>query len=284
MTEEHLPPKATGNDSEVTLFTKSEDPARVVLHHFREGHALPSLCGSCNTGASNRGLPQAYTAWDRDVTAWIQRAALELCENYGAEPEDIWSVHHSDGRATELCINHGKGLDLDGMNNLHPGRIARQVLGMVLAVQRNDVLLKQHPQLAAAYFSEAASSIAPFSLHVALANAGINYLTSGAMLATIPLTADAAAALADSGPEIHFWMISFPPFLICLSEGSTAPITAARIDHWFDQPTNKTFSKSMRKMAYPIALHREPVVRNLYAGLYEQTEPPTVRTRKPHSP
>ncbi|MFQ6397584.1 hypothetical protein ACLMAJ_29580 [Nocardia sp. KC 131] len=154
---------------------------------------------------------------------------------------------------------------------------------MVLAVQRTDALLKQHPQLAATYFSEDSSSIAPFSLHVALADAGINYLNSGAMLATIPLTADAAAAMADSSPGIRFWMISFPPFLICLTEGEKSPITATRIDHWFDQPTNKTFPKSMRKTAYPIALHNEPVVRHLYAGLYEETEPPIVRTRKPHS-
>ncbi|KQY38745.1 hypothetical protein ASD42_10360 [Nocardia sp. Root136] len=283
MTEEHLPPRATGNDAEVILFTESEDPSRVLLHEFRDGHALQSLCGTCNTGASNRGLPQAYTAWNRDVIAWIHRAVHELCEDYGAAPEDIWSVYHTDGRAKELCIDHGKGENLDGMNNLHPGRIARQVLGMLLAVQRTDVLLKEHPQLAAAYFSEESSSIAPFSLHVALADAGINYLSSAAMLATIPLTAAAAAAMADSSSDIRFWMVSFPPFLICLVEGEMSPITATRIDHWFDQPTGKTFTKSMRKTAYPIALHSEPVVRDLYVGRYEEGEQPAVLTRKPRS-
>jgi hypothetical protein len=130
-----------------------------VLRSYTDGHAIPSLCGPCNNGASNRGLPQAYAAWRRDVVQHLNLAAATYEHETGYAREDLWSLRTSNGGAFWLPFEHGRGDGRAGMTNLHPGRIARQVLGMVLAVQSDRRLLDEYPQMASAYFSDASGSI-----------------------------------------------------------------------------------------------------------------------------
>ena len=74
-------------------------------------------------------------------------------------------------------MDHGRGVDPGQRENLCPGSIVRQVLGMMLAVQDKPYLMEDHPQLQGAYFSDTPTSIGPMSLHVALADAGFGYFT-----------------------------------------------------------------------------------------------------------
>ncbi len=259
MTREHLPPEATGNNSEVTLYQQFGDEFQ-VFRQFPKGHALETLCMQCNGGASERGLPQAYTAWHADVLGHLPRCGAAYRHVFGADPNDLWTRNRSDGSAWILPLEHGRGVDPETMRNLHPGRIARQILGGILAVQNTRRLLDDHPQLQAAYFSEEPASIAPFTLHVALANAGTAYLNTSASAITIDLTTDSSTA-------DECWIMTFAPFVMILVEGEQSPITATRIDHWFQRPTNQTFGRRAdRTVSYPIARRGELLVESLYQG------------------
>lgn len=255
MTDEHLPPRSTGNSSHGTLYNEQEG-ALVAIRSYRDGHAIPSLCKSCNTGASNRGLPQAYQAWRDDVVSNLELAAATYEYETGGARADLWGLQKRDGGALAIPIEHGRDALTKQMTNLHPGRIARQVLGMTLAVQETRGLL-DNPQLKAAYFSDGPASIEPFSLHVALANAGINYVSDGLVSLRIEVGTG-----RSTGTD--FWIISFPPFLMCLVDGPVAPIEAAPIHQWLGHPVNAFFGKQERNVAYPIANHAHPLVAKMY--------------------
>jgi len=257
MTDEHLPPRAADNSSPVTLYNE-QDGALVVVKSYRDGHAIPSLCESCNNGASRRGLPQAYTAWRDDVLSKINLAAATYEHHVGGAQTDLWALQKPDGSAFFLPIEHGRDELSKQMTNLHPGRIARQVLGMTLAVQASRSLVDNHPQLATAYFSDDPASIEPFSLHVALANAGLQYLSGVGQLVSI----DLRSGLSTGS---NFRMIGFPPFLMFLVNGPEAPITATRIDHWLAHPVSAVFGRRDRQVAYPIANPDELIVKKMYA-------------------
>ncbi|QQW36306.1 hypothetical protein [Mycobacterium marinum] len=259
MTDEHLPPRAANNSSPMTLYNE-RDGALVAAKSYLEGHAIPSLCAPCNNRASRRGLPQAYTAWRTDVLAHINLAAATLEFNTGRARTDFWTLQSPDGGAFYLPFEHGKGVDSKKMMNLHPGRIARQILGMILAVQSTRELVDDHSNLTTAYSSDGPTSIEPFSLHVALADAGLNYFNSDARSIRIDLR-------SGNSTDVGFWMISFPPFLMCLANGPEAPIAATRIDQWLAYPIDRVFPKNEREVAYPIANQDEPLVAKMYAGL-----------------
>lgn len=256
MTEEHLPPKSAGNNSPVNLYNE-QDGALIVLRSFQEGHTTPSLCEEHNNKASRRGLPQAYALWRKDVIGHLTQAAAAFHHASGHPPNDLWSVAQPNG-AFSLPMEHGTGLGSDRIVNLHPGRIVRHVLGMVLAVQGSRYLLDNHSQLATAYHLDEPTSIEPFTLHVALANAGLAYFKDVLLSVSIDLT---GSGKTGSTP---CWLLCFPPFLVVLTEGLQPPIEATRIDQWLAYPANRFFSKRDRKVSYPIADQRELLVGKLY--------------------
>jgi hypothetical protein len=215
-----------------------------VIRSYRDGHTIPSLCKSCNTGASNRGLPQAYQAWRDDVVSNLELAAA--------------TYEYKTGGALVVPIEHGRDTFTKQMTNLHPGRIARQVLGMTLAVQATRSLIDNNPQLKAAYFSDETASMEPFSLHVALANAGINYFRD--LVVSLRIEVETGRSTG-----IDFWMISFPPFLMCLVDGPVAPIEATPIHQWLGHPVNAFFGKQERNVTYLIANQAHPLVAKMYA-------------------
>ncbi|WP_216914146.1 hypothetical protein [Nocardia noduli] len=258
MTLEHLPARATGNSSEFTLY-QEYGAEFTALHEFTHGHALATLCGDCNNGASNRGLPQAYTAWHHDVVGYVRSYAAHYQQITGADRNDFWTLSHDE--TFSVSMEHGKGVDPKKMTNLHPGRIARQVLGGFLAVQNGRRLLDDHPQLQAAYFADGPASIAPLTLHIALANVGTAYLTSAAK--TVKIHLDQVHASSAS-----CWILTFSPFLALLVDGEQSPpIAATRIDHWFQQPVRATFGRRTRTVEYPVADRKDLLVAKLYSDL-----------------
>ncbi|MCC3318340.1 HNH endonuclease [Nocardia africana] len=260
MSREHIPPEATGNDSAFTLYQQFGNEVK-VFREFTNGHALETLCVDCNGGASERGLPQAYTAWHQDVLGHVHRCGAAYRQVTGGDPNDLWSLTRPDGAAFTLPLEHGRGVDRESLNNLHPGRIARQILGGILAVQDTRRLLADHPQLQAAYFNDEPTSIAPFTLHVALANVGTAYMNTSASTITIDLVT--GASTAD-----ECWILALSPFLMILVNGDESPVTATRIDHWFQRSTKVTFGRRQdRTVNYPIARRDELLVNTLHDGL-----------------
>jgi hypothetical protein len=238
MTLEHLPPKSAGNDQPINLV----DEAGSILQQFSEGHAIPTLCDGCNNGASNRGLPGAYKLWRKDVIAAIK--ATTSASSKG-KPFNIWRTLLS----VEVAHSYA----------LHPGRVARQVLGMLLAVQSRPQLITDHPQLRDAYFSEDGASIEPFTLHVALANTGFRYFTDVVAAITTNLAQGTSEAI-----DMHLWC--FTPFMATLVDGPAPPWPATRIDRWLGHPTSYHFRKKDREVEYPIADRSHPLIGMMYQG------------------
>jgi hypothetical protein len=133
---------------------------------------------------------------------------------------------------------------------------------MILAVQGTRHLLDSHPQLAAAYHSDEPASIEPFALHVALANAGLNYFKDVLVSGSIDLIGQ--GGIKGRFSTTRSWMISFPPFLIFLTSGPKAPIDATCINQWLGYPVSHAFSKKDRKVSYPIADPSALLVRKMY--------------------
>lgn len=236
MTLEHLPPKSAGNDQPFSV----TDGAGAIIQEFSEGHAIPTLCEGCNKGASDRRLPVAYKLWREDVIEAVK--ATTAAESDGTD-FDLWR--------TSLSV------DVDHDYALHPGRIARQVLGMLLAVQSRPLLTEEHPRLREAYFSEEGRSIEPLTLHIALANTGFRYFKDVLMAVTMGRGAGISQAT-----HMHLW--SFPPFLAVLVDGPPPSWPTLRIDQWLAHPTSYHFQKRDRRVSYPIARRSNLLVAMLY--------------------
>lgn len=229
MTREHLPPRSAGNDQAISVL----DGEGTLIEDFTEGHAIPTLCEGCNKGASDRRLPLAYKLWHEDVVEAI---------NARAAAASVVGGHRS------------RAVDVDHDYAVHPGRIARQVLGMLLAVQSRPSLTEEHPQLREAYFSEEeGQSIEPLTLHLALANTGFGYLRD-VMEVVMKDPRDGTVQLMD----LRLW--SFPPFVAFLVDGSVPGLPALRIDDWLAHPTSRHFHKRDRHVSYPIADRRNLVI------------------------
>ncbi|MDI1463363.1 hypothetical protein QEZ54_20480 [Catellatospora sp. KI3] len=256
MTEEHLPPRAAGNASPITVYTE-RDGMLAVLRSYQDGHTIPSLCLACNNGAGDRGLPQAYALWRDDTIGHLQRAAAGFHHVTGQPHNDMFWVFKDTGAFT-LPMEHGRGLGTEHLVTLNPSRIIRQVLGMIMAVQDSRHLLDVYPQLVSAYRSDKPASIEPLTVHVALANVDLGYFRNGVLSVSVDLTGQATSS------STQFWAVAFPPFLIFLANGSKPPIEATRIDQWLAYPAGNAFSKRDRKIVYPIADPRELLVRKLY--------------------
>lgn len=239
MTLEHLPPRSAGNSSPV----RERSDAEQILREFNEGHALPVLCDSCNGGASDRGLTNAYKLWRLEV---IDAIETHTHRESGGRPYNVWRTE------SVVQVEHGY--------NLHPGRIARQLLGMLLAIQDNSQLASEHPALRETYFSEDTASIAPMRLFVALANTNYRYFTDA--LAAIRLDLKTGSSVSAT---MRLW--SFSPFVaVLIEDGSDAPFPSLEVGDWLGHPTTHHFRKSDRSVGYPVAPRFDPLVAMLYGN------------------
>lgn len=260
LTVEHLPPRSTGNDGVGRLYVERFGVFE-ILSDYKDGHAVRSLCEECNNKGTTRGLVKSYERFDADVKGYVNRYAAGFSHVSGLDPRELWTVVKASGEARDLPMDHGLGANREQRENLCPGSIARHILGMVLSAQETQMLVETYPEAREAYFSDDPTSLGQLSLHVALADAGLQLITRGMMRVTVRLDGSAPPTTSD------FWMVSFPPFVFVLAEGPTAPITATRIDDWFAYPTRKQFTKKARKMSYPIAHQGEMLVGMMYQRL-----------------
>src|SRR5438046_1262491 len=65
MTDEHVPPRSTGNADPVGLLADPLDPKSIVrqVAEWREGHVVDTLDKRCNGRASNWGYVKEYRQW-----------------------------------------------------------------------------------------------------------------------------------------------------------------------------------------------------------------------------
>lgn len=263
MTEEHLPPRSAGNAEPITIYNEADGELK-VLRSYERGHTIPLLCLDCNGGASTRGLPQAHTTWRKDVLGLLGQWAASMHAALGWDHNDLWLLAKSESEPFWLRMEHGRGIAPGGGVSLHRGRIIRQIIGMILAVQRTRNLRDDHPELIAEYQSKGPSSLTRHSVHVTLAATGtLAYFTDAAVAVTVD-------RLGQQGPRANpLWAIVFQPFVIMLCEGADAPIEAARIDQWLGYPDNAIYTKADRKTRYPIARRGNLLVDFLHAGVGE---------------
>jgi len=265
MTKEHIPPRGAGNKEPITIFADDADGVLQVIRTCQEGHTVPTLCEECNHGATRRNLPQAYQRWRQDTINYLALLGHKVHKETGLDPNAIFEWIGDDGAYMLPPMEHGGALGSD-LVHLHPGRISRQVLGMMLAVQADRHLIDNVPTLAQAYFSDDPASIDGYSLHVAIANAGLAYFSAGALAVTVDLGGKSPAR------PTRFWAIASPPFLLMLAEGQDAwqdaPVQATRIDQWLTYPRNGIFNATDRRVAYPIADRRELLVAKIYQDIH----------------
>ena len=128
MTDEHVPPKSTGNEDPVQLIEDPFDLQSVLrqVAEWDEGHVVRTLDGRCNGRASDWGYVKEYRQW-----------------------HDVFKVAHVAGRATRVDPFRGAHpFSIELPYDLMPARFVRQVVGMLLAVQESPELFAGSPQLA----------------------------------------------------------------------------------------------------------------------------------------
>jgi hypothetical protein len=117
MTDEHIPPKSTGNDQPVQAVENPFDLETILreVAEWDEGHVVRTLDARCNQRASDWGYVKEYRKW-----------------------HNLLEKAHLAGRATRHDPFRGSQpfpfeLPYDAM----PARFVRQVVGMLLAVQQS---------------------------------------------------------------------------------------------------------------------------------------------------
>jgi hypothetical protein len=128
MTDEHVPPKSTGNSEPVNLVEDPFDLPGVLqeVAEWDEGHVVRTLDLRCNGRASEWGYVKEYRRW-----------------------HDLVKAAHVVGRAKRIDPFRGdQPFPIELPYDVMPGRFVRQVVGMLLAVQASHELLAGHPHLA----------------------------------------------------------------------------------------------------------------------------------------
>ncbi|MGE0178062.1 MAG: hypothetical protein AB7G17_13720 [Phycisphaerales bacterium] len=128
MTDEHVPPRSTGNDEPVRLIEDPFDLQGVLrqVAEWDEGHVVRTLDGRCNGRASAWGYVKEYRRW-----------------------HDLFKEAHVAARATRIDPFRGaQPFSIDLPYDVMPARFVRQVVGLVLAVQESPQLFVGAPQLA----------------------------------------------------------------------------------------------------------------------------------------
>jgi hypothetical protein len=141
--------------------------------------------------------------------------------------------------------------------NLNPGKIVRQVLGMMLAVQDTPATCWTHGP--------------SWPLHTTPTSRTRSNRSRCTWRSSTPAWAlpKRGAIRVDEphrpGREQHRVLAgAFPPFLIFLTSGPKAPVEATRIDHWLEYPASRAFSKRDRKNRLPDCRPARIVVAKIY--------------------
>jgi hypothetical protein len=209
MTDEHLPPKSTGNNAPIAQrvdpFNQPDVTRQIAA--WQEGHALSTLCAACNGRASNWGYVAEYRRW-HDLVVEAARGFVR-------------SESRSPFRGTTPWVVE---LPYDVM----PARMVRQLVGMLLALQSTEHLFAEHPELAGLIDADALDPAKPRKLgleltrlHIYLSgyNGDLSYFS--APVAAVSFSLEPSPLHLPTGARARSvlqWLFAFPPFLVIVSE------------------------------------------------------------------
>lgn len=245
MTREHVPPRSTGNRTPVGLVADPFDLNSVVrqVAEWHDGHVVSTLDSTCNKRAGDWGYVKEYRRWFELFVAEAKAAAATT----GTDP-----------------LRGTKPFEIELSYDVHPGRFARQVLGMFLAVQATEHLFATYPALPELIGSDPSDGsqrrmggldISPLRLYLSVCNARWSY-------AAVPMLAVTTRLRPTS--QLLWTPPSSPPrpdelLILCLSPFAFALTTADASDlgrdisHWTRWSADQRPSKRDRRFIVPTA-------------------------------
>lgn len=217
LTKEHLPPRATGNDTAISRSGPVEAERHELLDiaSWNDGHALPTLCEACNGKAERWGYPKEYTRWHTGVVGHLNDLAAFQSE------DDLFS----EGRLYEIELPY------DAM----PRRFIGHAVSMILAAQWSFHLWAENPQLVELIGGNLEPNdeppgpvdIAPWRVHLALANQ--EYLVQRRVAISIkmgdlrPRSSGGIHLPARAAKNVPFYLFAYSPFVVTLMGDNTTP-------------------------------------------------------------
>ena len=255
MTDEHVPPKSTGNDEAVRLVEDAFDLEGVLVDvaEWREGHVVRTLDRQCNGRASDWGYVKEYRRW-----------------------HDLFMGAHTAGRATRIDPFRGdQPWSIELPYDVMPARFVRQAVGMLLAVQASPDLLAGSPQLADLIGGDrddedqpraGGLTIEPMHLYLSVYSGGWSYGTAPITSLTLDTTPSALVVPpAVRTREVDVYVLALAPFVFVASTAHLANL-GLDINEWatwersrrprrserlLNIPTVDTMQPGLRAMLYP---------------------------------
>lgn len=255
MTDEHVPPKSTGNDDPVQLVEDPFDQQSVLrqVAEWDEGHVVRTLDRRCNERASDWGYVKEYRRW-----------------------HDLFKDAHVAGRATRFDPFRGdQPFPMQLPYDVMPARFIRQVVGMLLAVQESPELFAGSPQLADLIGGDqeddeepsgAGLSIEPLHLYMSVYSGSWGYGTCPLSSVTIDLRPSSLVVPPGArARSVDVYVLALAPFAFVAS-GEPQANVGRSITEWatwersqrprrseraLDVPTVDMMEPSLRAMLYP---------------------------------
>ena len=233
MTEEHLPQRSVGNNSQTNSYVHLPSaPNSRPLATWQEGHTSPVLCEGCNSRANRFGYPTEFKLWYEFVIAQLEA----FVNHNGTDP-----------------LNEPY-LDIRVPYDRMPGRFVRQVIGNFLAMQDSEQLFASYPALALLIGSDQEDlnrahgplDIAPLHLFMALANRStLMTRVPFALVTTHLLDRTTAGLFVPPGSSSVGFGVAYvvSPFAFILADCSIPGIENLRIDYWTHMDVHERLTK-----------------------------------------
>lgn len=255
MTDEHVPPKSTGNDEAVRLVEDPFDLGGVLAEvaEWGEGHVVRTLDLRCNGRASDWGYVKEYRRW-----------------------HDLFKEAHVAGRARRVDPFRGdRPWSIELPYDVMPARFLRQVAGMLLAVQASPDLFAGSPQLADLIGGDlddaekpraGGLTIEPMHVYLSVYSGCWSYVSAPITSLTIDMTPTALVVpLEARARAVDVYVLALAPFVFVAStaqldnlgldvsdwaawERSQRPRRSERLLHI---PTVDMMEPGLRAMLYP---------------------------------
>lgn len=240
MTDEHVPPKSTGNDEPVQLVDDPFDLQSVLrqVAEWDEGHVVRTLDRRCNGRASDWGYVKEYRRW-----------------------HDLLKEAHVAGRATRIDPFRGdQPCSIELPYDAMPARFVRQVVGMLLAVQESPELLAGSPQLADLIGGDpdddeqprsTGLSIEPLHLYMSVYSGAWAYGTCPVTSVTIDMTSSALIVPPGArARDVDVYLLALAPFAFVASSERQENVGMS-INGWTTWERSQRPGRSERSLIMP---------------------------------
>jgi hypothetical protein len=242
MTREHIPPRAAGNDAEITTLRTSALAANIAdVQRWPSGHTVDTLCLPCNNrpGSGAWNYVKTYVTWRKVV----MKAAEQEMKQTGRDP-----------------YTRDYPLEFDAPHTLQPARFARQVLGMLLAIQESEHLWADHPTVRSAVApgddprGKPPTEVPPLEgirLGMSLYNGDIVYNAKPVTVVEVPLGSTPLELPPGSGSSAYdLYALGVSPFLFMLTTHPSESI-GLEITDWPSRRIHDGLPARERRLSIP---------------------------------